>query len=160
MVKKYFGLPKIPLYYSVPLLVISIFALGILLFLFQIELPSILLQPIPFNAINVSSCSNLNQTGAYYVLNQSIAVTRSPCINISANNVIFDGQYFDIIPSQGSFSKGVEVLANNVTVQNIFIRRSSGSLNYGIISSGNYSLITHTFINATNFGITLCNKKN
>ena len=85
------GLSVVPLYYSIPLLIVCISAFLILIFLFNVEIPQVMLS-VPANAINVSSCGTLNQNNAYYLLNASLTFTNSPCIQITGSNITFDGQ--------------------------------------------------------------------
>lgn len=134
---------SVPLYYSLPLLAICLIALSILVFLFRIE-PDIFLQPL--DAINVSSCTDLNQNNAYYILNQSISFNSGTCIQITGNNTILDGEFRHLISGNGGADDvGVYILGENVSVLRVNVTKSR----IGILTSSNDSFIFNNFINAT-----------
>ncbi|MBM3232095.1 hypothetical protein FJZ21_01820 [Candidatus Pacearchaeota archaeon] len=164
MIQKEEIFPRVPLYYSVPMLVICIVALLILILTFRVEFPVLLLQPVPSNAINVSSCGVLSQNNSYYVLNQSLSVG-GDCLIINGNNITLDGlnSYWIANPSNiGIRFTAVNITGNDVTVKNLNITSNNFSvLLNGIISSGNRSFVYNNYINSsTNTGISFNNTFN
>lgn len=153
--------PKVPLYYSIPMLSLCIVALVILVFIFRIEYsPILLLQPVPGSAINVSSCGVLDQNNSYYVLNQSLYVSIPSCITIIGNNLILDGQGIYSISNAPplSLSTAVEIRGNNVTIKRInFIGLPPGQhIGTAISSFGNDTYVfNNTIINSTISAITM-----
>ena len=148
--KRDFGIPNIPLYYSIPLLLICISALLILVALFNFEVPVVLLQVAPTNYVNISSCGSLTQSNTYYVLNQSLIYLNSgySCLDIRASNVTIDGQgkYWiignDVIPNGGQHS-AVGFSGNNITISGLNIT----SFFYGIGGTGTFTSIISNYIN-------------
>jgi len=76
---------------------------------------------------NVSACGAISSPGTY-LLNKSLSVSSSTCINITSDNVIFDGQGYSIHGSSLSTanSYGVYVYNSgqalgNVTVKNLVV---------------------------------------
>src|SRR3989344_122802 len=129
--------PRVPLYYSIPMLAICLVAFFILVFLFRIETSGLLLQPVPINVINVSSCGELNQSNTYYVLNQSIVyqLGSSKCIEIRADNITLDGQFRSFLDESTSFYNTlipITIYGNNVTVT----RMNISDVGRGVIYSG------------------------
>lgn len=144
------------------MLVICIVALLILVLVFRVEYPSLFLQPVPSNAINLSSCAVLTQNNAYYVLNQTIAVTLSPCITVNANNVVIDGQHSHLITNTNVLSfTAIQINGNNVTAKRLNITSiTSGTARMinAIVSFGNdTSVLNNTINRTTNTGV-LMNK--
>ncbi len=151
--KRTFELPVVPLYYSVPLLFICISAFLILFFLFRIEIPVLLLQPVPPGAINVSACGVvLSQNNAYYVLNASLNFSSSPCIVISGDNITLNGQSQYWISGINTNSvQAVIVDGRNATVTKLNVT----SAFYGIdVRMGNATIISN-FINGSNEAVRL-----
>lgn len=157
--KRDFELPKVPLIYSIPLLVVFISAFFILLLLFRIEPLELFLEPLPLNVVNVSSCGTLTQSDTYYVLNQSIDFLGPFCIVISGNNVIFDGKSMYLITQSSGSGDAVYVNGDNVTITGVNITSlGSGRIVHGIYSTGREISIFNNYIhNATAGGIGLEN---
>ncbi len=143
MIQKREIFPRVPLYYSVPMLFICIIALLILVFIFRVEYPVLLLSPS--NAINVSACGVLNQSGAYYILNQSIIATTSPCLSINASNVILDGNFKSMKENPLSIAQMFEVSGNNVSLINLNLTYST----LGVVSYGNKTSVLDSYFNST-----------
>ena len=120
-----------PLYYSVPLLVVSIVALGILVFVFGIEIPSVSLQPsIPIsitlaptinfnNPVNVSNCGSLDANDTYYFINQSLIFNTPNCLQVRGNNIFLESNYSAI---QGIGINSAIAIAAIITGENVTLR--------------------------------------
>jgi len=78
-----------------------------------------------FDNANLTSCKNLGYSGTIYKLVQNIIIT-SLCFNITAANVTFDGNGFDIVNS--SF-RGTVFYSNsyNTTIKNVNISIANGT---------------------------------
>ncbi|RLE39974.1 hypothetical protein DRZ77_03255, partial [Candidatus Woesearchaeota archaeon] len=78
------------------------------------------------HAINISTCSNLNETGAtYYLTADIINSSTSYCINISANNVTLDCQGHTIdgdnVADYGIYIKRSVAQTTNITIKNCVV---------------------------------------
>lgn len=71
----------------------------------------------------LSSCKDINVPGYYYLI-QDIVGTADPCINITANNVILNGNGFNVTAS----GIGIQVLSSNNIIKNIKIYAVSDGL--------------------------------
>jgi parallel beta-helix repeat protein len=127
----------------------------------------------------IDSCQTISSPGDY-MLNTSITNSSLfSCINITSNDVIFDGAGFAIDGTATSGTKGVYVynstnVLTNVTVKNLkvtdwyygiyYIKTQNGTLSwnsassniYGILlSQSNYNNLTHNTASLNNPGIML-----
>lgn len=120
--------------------------------------------------IEIGSCTQITSPGVY-ALNQSILdSSANTCVNISSNNVIFDGNGYTIDGVHAPFTHGVFVAHENVTVKNLtfrdwnygiyFVEASNGSISSNTGSSNVYDIylqssgnITVSGNNASNTGI-------
>ena len=74
------------------------------------------------HAINISTCSNLNETGAiYYLTADIINSSTSKCINITANNVTLDCQGH-LIDGDDSAMYGIYIYRDSQQTTNITIK--------------------------------------
>lgn len=75
------------------------------------------LRDIPIK-INVSSCTTLDIPNSIYIQTNNIMADKSPCIKITAPNILFDGQGYAI--SNNSF-RGIGIYSNqeNTKIKNI-----------------------------------------
>ncbi|MEM5854536.1 MAG: NosD domain-containing protein [Candidatus Aenigmatarchaeota archaeon] len=96
----------------------------------------------------ISSCSVLDQEGETYYVTNHININSSPCINITANNIVLDCQYY------GFWESGEYVIyaegVNNITIQNCYIHPYSNNI---YLKNSNYSVVR----NITGTPITLHN---
>ncbi|MEM2694000.1 MAG: right-handed parallel beta-helix repeat-containing protein [Archaeoglobaceae archaeon] len=98
---------------------------------------------------NVSECMNITQSGNYRLVNSisGLLSGKNYCINISANDVVLDGQGFSVTGS-GS-ETGILVQANNVTIKNV----SVSAYGFGIyLSSSSSNTIANNTISNNNNG--------
>ena len=121
--------------------------------------------------IQISDCSALNQAGMLYCLNQSlIDKTTSNCIDITANNIVFDCQGYTI-DGDNVADYGIRInTVSNVTVKNckvtnwdarcvnVYYSNSSTFKNITIDSCVNYGFyLDHAFYNIVrNITVTNC----
>ena len=148
------GLPIVPLYYSVPLLAICVVAFAILVFVFNIGVPSVLFNPPP-NAVNVTSCGTLGQNDTYYYLNTSLSFAAVNCLIITGNNTVLDGENRQNLTGSNALdASAVLVFGNNVTVKGLNI-----SFAYNGIKVQSTSNVTVTFnlINYSNYSAVYVN---
>ena len=141
---KTFGLPVIPLYYSIPLLVVCITALLILIFAFGVEVPVVLFTP-PVGAVNVTSCGTLGVNGTYYYLSTNLNFPGATCFIITGDNIVLDGENLQNLTGDNSAgTAAVIVLGKNVTVKGLNIY----SADRGILVNGvPNATITLNYIN-------------
>ncbi len=147
----FLDIPKIPLYYSIPILAVLLVAFSLLVFVFKIEVPQIYLQPAVLDSVNVSSCGVLDKNNTYYILNQSINFDSSSglstCITIVGNNSILDGEFKHVISGTGAADEYIiHILGENVSV----FRMNLTNSRIGVLTSNNNSYVHNNFINATN----------
>src|SRR3989344_3789400 len=145
--------PRVPLSYSVPLLIVCIAVFFVLLSWYLGGITNIMLQAVPVNVINVTSCGTLSQNNAYYVLNSSLSFTTSNCITIQGDNVTLDGEFKHLITSSAPYSytaSAVLSLGKNVTIQrlNITVPVSRGIVIYGSNSVVNSNVIKDAYVAA------------
>ncbi|NOQ55510.1 MAG: hypothetical protein GQ477_01750 [Nanohaloarchaea archaeon] len=75
------------------------------------------------SSIYISTCSNLNTTGATYYLTQNISnSTAINCMNISANNVTLDCQGHTIDGNSTIYTRGVYIYRESATNTNTTIK--------------------------------------
>ena len=98
---------------------------------------------------NITSCADLNQSGAtYYLKNDIINSTNTACMNITASNVVFDceGNKIDGISTYGIFSQN----RINITIKNCFVINWM----YGIyLENSSYSTLYNNTANSNHDGI-------
>ena len=151
--------PNVPLYYTIPLLIVFISAFLILVFLFKVEVSIVLLQSVPTNVINVSSCGTLDQDNAYYVLNQSIDVSsgQPDCLIITGNNITLDGESKYLISIPSFLGRIVDIRGSNSLIKglNMTVLLPAISLSYGIYvnPSSNNNTISENTLSNVSFGI-------
>src|SRR3989344_4587904 len=151
--RKNLVIPRVPLSYSVPLLIVCIAVFFVLFSWYLGGIPNIMLQAVPVNVINVTSCGTLSQNNAYYVLNSSLSFTTSNCITIQGDNVTLDGEFKHLITSSAPYSytaSAVLSLGKNVTIQrlNITVPVSRGIVIYGSNSVVNSNVIKDSYVAA------------
>jgi len=128
---------------------------------------------------NLMDCSVLDQEGATYNLTKDITNSdASPCMNITAQNVILDcqGNIIDRNDTYGGdgihsnqfnttikncvltdWNYGITYTANNGTIQNV----SSINNTYGIhLDSSNYNTLTNIIVNNNTYPVYLINSEN
>jgi len=151
--KKISKMLKMPIYYSIPLLVVCISAFFILISLFNLDIPSLMLQPVPLDVRYVNSCGTLSQSDTYYLLNKSLVANNSVgnyCLTIEGNNIILDGRLKYLINNSAPLGKGVNIKGNNNVVKNLNITGKG----YGIyLNSSNNNQIYDNLIFGNQFGI-------
>jgi parallel beta-helix repeat protein len=100
-----------------------------------------------YSTLEISDCSELNETGAIYYqtadINESNATV---CMNISADNIVFDCRGYSIDGDSTSGLVGIEISSTNVTVKNCNL---NNWIDYGIWLDSSY--------NGTLFNLTLSN---
>ncbi|MBS3083237.1 hypothetical protein J4423_00365 [Candidatus Pacearchaeota archaeon] len=139
-------LPVVPLYYSIPLLLVCISAFLILVFLFNVEVPQVMLQSVPTNVAYVNSCGVLNQDNAYYVLNQSINVAGN-CITINGVNVTLDGESKYVLQATG-IAVFVSAYGRNVTVKGLNITSAHAGIH--LAGASNSTVVSNYISNSFN----------
>jgi hypothetical protein len=99
---------------------------------------------------NLSNCGELNITNEYYILINNVSSSLT-CFNITADNVVLDGNGYNItFGTSGNSSNGVFVgLKNNATIKNLKIYESGvfGNTRYGVnLLRSNYSTVQNNNI--------------
>jgi len=110
----------------------------------------------------ISDCSNLDQEGVYVLTNDIIDTSISPCINISANNVVLDCQGH-IIDSGYLGDYGIYVYRSTPTNTNITIKNCVliEWVSYGLYLRGsNYNTLINITSNFNNYGLYLWGSNN
>ena len=127
----------VPLYYTIPLLVVCLSALAILIFVFNLE-DSILLQPII--PVNVNACGALSLNDTYYVLNTNINFSGAECFVIDAYNSTLDGNsQFKISGNNTPGTSAVIIKGNGNTIRGLNITAFSNGI---VLQSANNTLVT------------------
>jgi parallel beta-helix repeat protein len=91
----------------------------------------------------ISGCSNLDQEGeTYYLTADIIDSSISPCMSISANDVILDCQGH-IIDGDGVAGVGIYVITTNIKIENCIL--SGWDVGIYLESSSNNQIINSTF---------------
>ena len=147
-------LKRYQVHYIWTILVISLLAFLILLFIFnagfEFEKDLVFLQPFP-GAVNLSSCGLVNSTGTYFVLNGALNNLGS-CLHVVSNNVVIDGLNLYRITGAGTpGSIGILVDANNVTIKNLNISNFASNIafrgaNNSIVENNNRSTKYYVFV--------------
>jgi len=111
----------------------------------------------------ISDCSDLNQSGeTYYLTADIIDSSISPCINISANNVILDCQGHiidgDDVAEYGIYVYRSEITTTNITIKNCILSNWATAGIY-LFSSSNNQIINSTS-NSNYHGIYLDSSSN
>ncbi|GAB6284169.1 MAG: hypothetical protein STSR0009_03680 [Methanoregula sp.] len=89
-------------------------------------------------------------TAGTYELQNDITTTTSPCIQISASDVIFDGMGHSIIGTDHWNRIGIQVQNSNVTVRNVTVSTWLRGLNYASAPNSRIEQVTST---TTTYGI-------
>ncbi len=132
----------VPLYYTIPLLVVCLSALAILVFVFNLE-DSVLLQPI--TPVNVNACRTLSQNDTYYVLNANLNFPGTGCFVIEAHNSTFDGNsQFWLSSDNTPGTSAINVLGNGNVIRELNI---TGSFNGITLQASNNTLVTLNEVN-------------
>ncbi|MBU1166252.1 right-handed parallel beta-helix repeat-containing protein [Candidatus Micrarchaeota archaeon] len=114
----------------------------------------ILLFTIATFAYNVSNCTDLDQPGFYYLTNDLVgAQGNHACIRIFNDNITFSCNSFSIT-GEPSNKYGVEISADNVTVENCTIVDYQRS--FYVLSSSNVTLTNNSMLNS-DYGIVIYN---
>jgi len=78
------------------------------------------------NAILVSACGTLSTAGGQYVLTQGIGNASGNCIIITGDNIVLDGQGYNITYGSGGTGNGIKATSvNNITIKNVWINKST-----------------------------------
>ncbi|MEM7814975.1 MAG: NosD domain-containing protein, partial [Candidatus Aenigmatarchaeota archaeon] len=98
----------------------------------------------------ISACSNLTSAGKTYVLNQSIAINGSGCIQVQADNITLDCRGYSIIGNDTGGTRGIEVSGQtNVTIRNCIV----SDFGNGIYLSAMYGNVTNNTAISSGTGI-------
>jgi len=102
----------------------------------------------------VSGCAILNQPNTYYTLVNNISSTSGTCINITAENVTFDGNGYRI---NGTFTNAIYSNQYNSTIKNTIINSATGTTGIYLLNSDKSSILNNniTITTATSYGIQL-----
>ncbi|MBN2331341.1 MAG: right-handed parallel beta-helix repeat-containing protein, partial [Candidatus Aenigmarchaeota archaeon] len=104
---------------------------------------------------NVTSCKVLDLDNTHYTQTANIEPDADPCINITGENVTFDGNGFWI---RNTTLKGTGIYSNrnNTTIMNCNVTMSGSSGGYGIeLSNANRSFILNNTLNGQYYGLYL-----
>ena len=104
-------------------------------------------------AIDISSCSNLNQTGATYYLTQDIIdSSATTCMDITANNITLDcqGHVIDGTDAFGINHGIYSFQKNNITIKNCIISDWFAGI---FFSRSDYNTLTNITANSNKYGL-------
>ncbi len=106
----------------------------------------------------ISSCTNIVESGYYQLTGSVINSTETVCINISTSNVVFDGRGYVIDGIDSANTYGIYISDNtNVTIKNLRI----SDWNYGIYFNNTQNGGVENVVATSNeYGIKLLNSNN
>lgn len=86
---------------------------------------------IPIDQISVSTCRNLNQVGAYYVLTTNIS-SSGTCITIGAQDIILEGQGYTVNYTTTGSGYGIVDTGgySNITIRNLNLNQNNVNATY------------------------------
>lgn len=81
---------------------------------------------IPIDQISVSTCRNLNQAGAYYILTANIS-SSGTCLTIRAQNITLEGQGYNINYTMTGSGYGIVNTGgySNITIRNLSLNQNN-----------------------------------
>ena len=93
-------------------------------------------------AVEVNSCTNITSSGTYTLTQDIVNSSALICINISASDVIFDGQGYTIDGTDSSDTSGIFVhssggVLNNVAIMNTIVTDWTYGIEYWKTTEGN-----------------------
>jgi parallel beta-helix repeat protein len=83
------------------------------------------------NVTEVTTCRTLNETGTVYTQQADIVAGANPCINISAQNITFNGNGYSISNTVSAPRAGISTNSYNTTIKNC--NSSVGSFGQGVV---------------------------